>query len=223
MKTTHKLSARENEIVELSMGGLTNEAIANRLGVSIGTVNTYWIRIKVKVGGIGRTETIANILKERAELSLDKERIDWDGLERILAKREVHDVLAEKEHQVELRTTLALLDLAMDKSQTTVWATNQDLSIHSIVNGKLPSTRFGVQWEEGKSIYEIFKTADKAHPAVAAHVDALAGSSSQQRLGGAFANTVLRVLPVADEFGEVMCCVSILTYVGEGELIPTKD
>lgn len=207
---TQKLSPREEEIVELASEGLTNEAIAYRLGLSIATVNTYWIRIKLKTGGSGRTDAVANFFKEKAERALVEERVDWDGLASILAKREISDVVAEKARGVELRTSLAMLHLAMGKIQSTVWATDPDLRIHNIANGDLPSTRFGVKWEDGKTVYEIFKTDDKAHLAVAAHLGALAGSESEQRLSGEFADMVLNVLPLADEFGDVCCCISIL-------------
>ena len=38
------------EIVQLCVEGLTNDGIANRLGLSVGTVNTYWLRIELKGG-----------------------------------------------------------------------------------------------------------------------------------------------------------------------------
>jgi len=211
----HELSPRENEIVELATEGLTNEAIADRLGVSIGTVNTYWLRIRLKVGGSGRTDTVVNIFKDRAARALREETIDWEGLQAILAKREILDVVAAKERELELRTALALLHLAIDQNRSTAWATDKDLTIQVIANGELPTTRFGVKWEVGKTVYEIFKTENKASPAVAAHLGALAGTASSLRLCGEFANTLLRVLPLADELGGVICCMSILSSLDE--------
>jgi hypothetical protein len=108
-----------------------------------------------------------------------------------------------------------MLQLALGHIQKTVWATDEDLQIHYIVNGDVPSTRFGVKWEEGKTIYDIFKTEDKAHPAVAAHLGALAGSGSEQRLSGEFADMSLKVVPVEDEFGDVVGCISILNSSSE--------
>ena len=210
----HDLSPREKEIVDLAGEGLTNEAIADRLGLSVGTVNTYWLRIKLKVGGSGRTDTVVNVFKERASRALKEERVDWEGLGAILAKRESLDVVAERERDIEFRTALALLHLAIDQIQSTVWATDKDMTINILANGELPSSRYGVTWEVGKTVYEIFKTEDKANPAVAAHLGALAGSASSLRLSGEFAGMFLRVLPLADEVGEVICCISILTSVG---------
>jgi len=190
----------------LCVDGLTNDAIAHRLGLSVGTVNTYWLRIKLKVGGSGRTDTVVKVIKERAERALRDANVE---------RLELTEIVAEKERGVlELRATLALLHLAMDQIKSVVWATDQDLAIHIIANGEFPSTHFGVKWEVGKTVYQIFKTKNPANLAVAAHLKALAGSESELRLDGEFANMFLRVIPLSDESGEVMGCISILNRVG---------
>ena len=203
----HELSPREKEIVELCVEGLTNEAIALRLGLSVGTVNTYWLRIKLKVGGSGRTDTVVRIIKDRAEAALRAANIE---------RRDLADLVAERERNVlELRAALALLHLAMDQIKSTVWATDNDLKIHIIANGEYPSIHFGVMWEIGKTVYDIFKTTDSTHPAVAAHLKAIAGEESEVRLEGEFANLFLRVIPLKDEAEEIMGCISILNSVGQ--------
>ena len=174
--STRELSPREEEIVELCVEGLTNEQIANRLGLSIGTVNTYWLRIKFKVGGLGKTDTVVKIIKERAERALRDANTERKGLTDIVAERELN--------LLEYRAALALLHLAMDQIQSTVWATDSQLVIHIIANGELPSTHFGVTWEVGKSVYDIFKTTDPQHPAIAAHLAAVDGVESEVRLKG---------------------------------------
>jgi DNA-binding CsgD family transcriptional regulator len=204
---TRDLSPREEEIIELCVEGLTNDAIAHRLGLSVGTVNTYWLRIKLKVGGSGRTDTVVKVIKERAEKALREANIERTG---------ITEIIAEKERGVlELRAALALLQLAMEQIKSTVWATDKDLAIHIIANGEFPSTHFGIKWEVGKTVYEIFKTDDPKNPAVAAHQAAIDGIETEVRLEGEFANTFLRTLPLRDEAGEVMGCVSILNSVGE--------
>src|SRR5579863_4049936 len=115
--STRELSPREEEIVELCVDGLTNEAIASRLGLSIGTVNTYWLRIKLKVGGQGRTDTVVRVIKERAERALREANVERTELQGIIGDRE-HGVL-------ELRAALALLQMAMDQIKSTVWATDK--------------------------------------------------------------------------------------------------
>lgn len=201
-----ELSPREKEIVELCVEGLTNEAIALRLGLSVGTVNTYWLRIKLKVGGSGRTDTVVRIIKDRAESALRAANLERRDLAELVADRE--------RHMLELRAALALLHLAMDQIQSTVWATDSDLKIHVLANGEYPSIHFGVMWEIGKSVYDIFKTTDPAHPAIAAHLAAIAGKESEVRLEGEFANLFLRVIPLRDEADDIMGCISILNSIG---------
>jgi DNA-binding CsgD family transcriptional regulator len=205
---TKELSPREAEIVELCVEGLTNEAIAHRLGLSVGTVNTYWLRIKFKVGGLGKTDTVVKVIRDRADRALRDANVE---------RNELAKLVAEKEHGLlEYRAALALLHLAMDQIKSTVWATDRELSIHIIANGEFPSTHCGVKWEVGKTVYDIFKTDDRAHPAVAAHLTAIAGNEAEVRLKGEFANMFLRVIPLREEVGnEVMGCISILNSVGE--------
>jgi len=205
-----ELSPREQEIVELASEGLTNEAIAQKLALSVGTVNTYWLRIKLKTGGLGRTDAVLNFFKVKADRLLEEERIHWEGITAILEKREISDVFAEKARGLELRTHLAMLHLALGHIQSTIWATDQGLRIYYVVNGELPSNRFDAKWADGKTVFEIFKTTDKDHPAVAAHFTALAGSEIQLQLSGEYSDMSLNVLPVKDEFGDVICCISIL-------------
>lgn len=202
-----ELSPREEEIVQLCVEGLTNDAIAHRLDISVGTVNTYWLRIRLKVGGSGRTDTVVRIIKDRAEKALRDANVERTSLLEMVAERE--------HHVVELRAALALFHLAMDQIKSTVWATDTDLVINILANGEFPSTHFGVKWEVGKSVYEIFKTRDPENPAIRAHLAALEGKESEVRLGGEFASMVLRVVPLQDEAGEHMGCISILNSVGK--------
>lgn len=202
---TKELSPREEEIVALCVEGLTNDAIAHRLGLSVGTVNTYWVRIKLKVGGSGRTDTVVKVIKDQAERALREANTERKSLSEIVAEKE-RDVL---EH----RAALALLHLAMDQIKSTVWATDRDLTISIIANGEFPARHFGVVWEVGKTVYDIFATTDPKSLAIAAHLGALEGEESEIRLDGKFANLYLRVSPLLDEAGDVMGCVSILNSV----------
>jgi DNA-binding CsgD family transcriptional regulator len=205
--TMRTLSPREEEIIELCVEGLTNDAIATKLGLSVGTVNTYWLRIRLKVGGSGRTDTVARVIKERAERALRESNVE---------RQELTEIISHQEHGlVDLRAALALLNLAMEQIKSTVWATDRDLSIHIIANGEFPSTHCGVVWEVGKTVYEIFKSEDTTHPAVAAHLAALQGQEVNARLTGEFANMILRVAPLRDEADSVIGCVSVLNTVGD--------
>ena len=200
------LSPREEEIVELCADGLTNEQIAHRLGLSIGTVNTYWLRIRLKVGGQGRADTVAKIIKERAERALRDSNTERIDLGKLIEERE--------QGLLEHRATLAMLQLAMDQIQSTVWATDTDLKINIIANGEFPREHFGVTWEVGKTVCDIFKTEDRSHPGIAAHISALDGKETSLRLSGEFSKMFLRVVPLKDEAdSDVIGCISILNTV----------
>ena len=209
MNPKHNLSPREEQIVDLAIQGLTNEAIAVHLELSVGTVNTYWLRIRMKVGGTGRTDTVAKIITERSERALRASDVVKTGLVEHMAEREAR--------VLDLRAELALMQLALDQIKSTVWATDQDLKLHIVANGQMPSTHFGVTWEVGKTVYEIFKSKDPNHPPVAAHLAALQGKETNIRLEGEFGNMILRALPMkdGDDHQDIMGCIGIMNVVGE--------
>lgn len=75
-KTAEKveLSPREQQLIAMAGQGLTDTAIANRLGISEATVNTYWGRIRVKLGPHNRTELVAIALRDEYEGRLAEAR-----------------------------------------------------------------------------------------------------------------------------------------------------
>lgn len=205
--STPELSPRESEIVELAIQGLTNEGIAHKLELSVGTINTYWLRIRLKVGGVGRTDSVARVITDRADRALRAANVDRDNLADHIAKREVSIV--------ELRASNALLELAMEQIKSTVWATDRNLTLSIIANGAMPLTHFGVVWEVGKTVYEIFKTDDNTYPPIAAHLNALEGEETMMRLEGEFKNMILRALPFLDEDHDIIGCIGIMNYAEE--------
>lgn len=64
------LSPRERQIMELAAAGFTDAGIAHKLGISEATVNTYWGRIRSKLGPFSRTELVAVSLREQHEAAL---------------------------------------------------------------------------------------------------------------------------------------------------------
>ncbi len=203
-----ELSSREEEIVQLCVDGLTNDAIAHRLNISIGTVNTYWLRIKLKAGGLGKTDTVVRIIKERSDKALYDSSIERVHLAEIIAEKE--KMLLEK------HATLALLILALDTIESTAWATDTDLMIYALANGEFPATHFGVSWQAGKTVYEIFKTIDPNDLAIAAHIAALKGNKTEVSLTGEFTGMTLRVLPLTEDGGEIIGCVAIINSIQSG-------
>ncbi len=50
-----RLAPRECQILELTAAGLIDKEIASKLGISIGTIRTYWERIKSKLNSRTRS------------------------------------------------------------------------------------------------------------------------------------------------------------------------
>jgi PAS domain S-box-containing protein len=69
-----RLSDRERQILIRAAKGFTDQAIANGLGISMGTIGTYWGRIRSKLGHFNRTELVAQYLKKEASESLESLR-----------------------------------------------------------------------------------------------------------------------------------------------------
>ncbi|MEX2244725.1 MAG: LuxR C-terminal-related transcriptional regulator [Fimbriimonadaceae bacterium] len=205
--STKDLSLRESEIVEQAINGLTNEGIAHKLELSVGTVNTYWLRIRMKVGGLGRTDTVAKVIQDRAERALREANVDRVGL--------AGQIAARKTSILEVRASLAVLELAMEQIKSAVWATDKRLTLSIFANGALPVSHFGVVWGVGKSIYEIFKSTDAVHPPIAAHLAALKGEETTVRLKKEYSNMILKALPLRDEANDIMGTIGIMNYVGD--------
>jgi len=65
------LSERERQLVVLASKGLTDTAIALKLGISLATVGTYWGRVRIKFGPLNRTELVAVFLQKQAATVVD--------------------------------------------------------------------------------------------------------------------------------------------------------
>jgi PAS domain S-box-containing protein len=66
-----ELSPRENQLLEFATNGLTDQAIANELGISLATIATYWGRIRIKFGPLSRTEIVAKHLQTHSAQSIE--------------------------------------------------------------------------------------------------------------------------------------------------------
>lgn len=78
----YNLSDRESEILLLAGDGLTDKEIANQLGVAVGTVSTYWERLRQKIGAANRAEAVAKALAAsyREALAKLEEAHQWTRL-----------------------------------------------------------------------------------------------------------------------------------------------
>ncbi|HEY0868191.1 MAG TPA: LuxR C-terminal-related transcriptional regulator [Fimbriimonas sp.] len=62
------LSVREREILDLAVDGCTDEMIAQSLAIATSTVNSYWVRIRSKLGQLSRTEIVSAMLRHESNL-----------------------------------------------------------------------------------------------------------------------------------------------------------
>ena len=63
----NELSQRELQLLVHATRGLTDQAIANELGISLATIATYWGRIRIKLGPLNRTELVAKYLEFKSK------------------------------------------------------------------------------------------------------------------------------------------------------------
>lgn len=84
-ETFPDLSPRETQLLLLASEGLTDNAISLKLGISVATVNSYWVRIRSKLGAQSRTEAVAMALRAQAEASMRKLQNENERLAQELA------------------------------------------------------------------------------------------------------------------------------------------
>ena len=66
-----KLSPREQQLLRYAAEGLTDLAIAQKLGISEATVGTYWGRVRIKFGPFSRTELVAIMMRSESEAAVE--------------------------------------------------------------------------------------------------------------------------------------------------------
>lgn len=71
---TGEAPKREEQVLVLAAGGMTDKEIALRLGISPDTVGTYWRRILAKFQAASRTEVVAKYTEDRARAAVDNLR-----------------------------------------------------------------------------------------------------------------------------------------------------
>ncbi len=82
-----KLSPREQQLINFASEGLTDSAIALRLGISEATVGTYWGRVRIKFGPFSRTELVAIMMRSEREAAVEALRKENEQLVRELQVR----------------------------------------------------------------------------------------------------------------------------------------
>lgn len=94
------LSVRERSILDLAILGFKDKAIADKLGISKGTVGTYWTRIRRKLGPVTRAQLAAVVGRsegsngevERLMFKVDEicERLEAETARRRATERYLH-------------------------------------------------------------------------------------------------------------------------------------
>lgn len=74
MQEASNLSRQESRVISLSTEGLGDKEIALAMGISVGTVRTYWKRIQRKIGGNTRAETVSTFVRMGPERELEETR-----------------------------------------------------------------------------------------------------------------------------------------------------
>lgn len=59
----YRFSRQEERVLSLALAGNSDQAIAEELGVGLGTIRTFWKRIRTKAGGGTRSELLATLAK----------------------------------------------------------------------------------------------------------------------------------------------------------------
>lgn len=111
------LSPRETTVLAMASNGLTDRAIGADLGISVATVNTYWGRIRAKIGGGTRSELVAIYVRSLASSELERHAQSNKSLK---AQLESHLVSEE-----DLRRANERLEDLLSKSAGEVSATAQ--------------------------------------------------------------------------------------------------
>jgi PAS domain S-box-containing protein len=75
-----KLSPREEQLLKYAAEGLTDTAIALKLGISQATVGTYWGRVRIKIGPYSRTELVAHRMRFESEAAVQSLREENEAL-----------------------------------------------------------------------------------------------------------------------------------------------
>ncbi|MEJ5169576.1 MAG: PAS domain-containing protein [Fimbriimonadales bacterium] len=83
------LSQREEEILILSSQGLTDRQIAVELDIRLGTINTHWSRIRLKLGASTRSQAVAILLRTQAEEESKQLQKQRDALAQELREKDL--------------------------------------------------------------------------------------------------------------------------------------
>jgi DNA-binding CsgD family transcriptional regulator len=92
------LSKQEARVLKCSIAGLSDQGIADELGLSLDTVRTYWQRIRAKSGGGPRAEVIACHVEAGARVEIEAFSRENDRLQEEIALRKKSEYWLKQAH-----------------------------------------------------------------------------------------------------------------------------
>jgi PAS domain S-box-containing protein len=101
-----RFSRQEEKVLALSMTGLSDPEIADKMQIGLGTVRTFWKRIRSKTGGSTRAEVLETMARTAAHTNLPEEEAPNVQLLSEITRRQA----AEQSAEAERRVVEALLD-----------------------------------------------------------------------------------------------------------------
>jgi PAS domain S-box-containing protein len=78
------LSAREQAVLSRAASGVKDAAIADALGISLGTIATYWNRIRAKYGPHNRAELVAIYVRDQGARAVQELQDRYRDLQAII-------------------------------------------------------------------------------------------------------------------------------------------
>jgi len=99
----------------------------------------------------------------------------------------------------------------MDQLRSAVWATDLDLRVSVIANGEIKNFHKDMSWDVGNTIFDVFHTASKEHPAVAAHLSAVGDVPAETRIGINGDQFRLSVRPLKEDDGAIIGCIGVMS------------
>lgn len=148
------LSEREEEVLLLSTKGLTDKEIARKLGLSIATVNTYWVRIRTKLGGANRAELVAAAMQQNAQMTLTARELENQQL--------ISEIVRRSEAERQLVAEQARLQAIIDGSPVIIFIKDVQ-GRYTLINTEFENLLCKTRKEIlGKRDYDLFDrdTAD---------------------------------------------------------------
>jgi hypothetical protein len=94
--------------LDLATKGYTDDMISHKLGIGKGTVNTYWVRIRGKLGHSTRSELVAHYVQRLAKDEQAAAEASWEARAAKTARK--HDGLLSAAHAEIDRLTHLLAD-----------------------------------------------------------------------------------------------------------------